>query len=555
MIAPTASAHGDVCVGPRRLAAPFAALALLAFAFRAVGLARLPLDPPEAAIALAAWTGKGLAGAPLHLSLLALVGPALAGFVGADAAARAPSAVAGAIAVALCGGLRRQLGVGGALVAAVAIGFAPWWLAAGRDVDAAPIGLAVALGAAVALASGRVVLASGLAGVGFAAGMVAETALLAAVVVGGGRFIAERRAGREIWAHSAWPTSGRVAASVAAAVLGLGFATVVPWLMSGGVAGWSHFALTGTGGIWPSAPFDGRATGALLIIYAPMITAFGVVGIGVGLARRQPLAAWLAAWLALAALAATRADSTTAATVMFAPLTLAAARTIAEAVSALRQRGAPSREGAVGAMALVCLAYALVRYLHFAERGAPGNVDPVDSLALARYGLTVAVVPIVAAALLWGRDTAARTVALVAFVALGAAGTANGARLLRGRELELARPARTTAGARLLAAEARAGDVAVVADPAVEPALVWALLASGVPMAKGPDGSPVGAAPPRVVPAEADAPGAWRTVTRWRPNFADQQAFARWYLQRRAATPGGAGTVDATWARLEGETP
>jgi len=543
-----------------------AALGLAALALRAFDLGRLPLDPPEAAAALAAWSGLPPQTAPLHHGLLALFGPAAAAAIGADAAARLPSATAGALAAGLCLCLRGRQGARAAACAAVLFAVAPWWLDMGRHAGPAPIGLAVVLGTAIAYGRGRHALASALAGAAFAAGLVAQTALLAAAIAGGARLTADRlvrarstvgETGR-LGVGGTWSMTRRPLARIAAAIAGYACAASALGSWPTGIVAWGT-GMQPSGALAPGElPSGWPSVGLLLVVYAPLITAFGAAGLARGLVRGRSVDVWLAAWLGVAGLAATRGDAVAAASALLAPLTLGAGVALADLGAALRRRGAWSREGVVSGIALGCCAYALVRFAYFAERGAAGNVDPVDSLALARYGLALAGLPIAAAALLWGRAAAVRTFAVSAALALAAAGASNGAALLNGRHLELARRERTESGARFLAEEARRRAPSVALGAEVEPAVAWALLAAGVDAAG--DAQPLRTGEgitnaARVVVSAAGEPGAWRTVTRWRPRFADEQAFARWYLQRRDAVSGRVGTIETAWARLEEDVP
>lgn len=534
--------------GAWRAAAAPAAVAAAALVARAVDLGAVPLDPLEARAALAAWTGAPAASAPLH-HLALLAGRAAEAAVGADAAARWPSALAGAVAAALAilGG--RRLGSAaerrGAVAAAALLAGMPWWVDAGRHAEPEALGLAVVLAAVTAWLHGRVVLAAALAGAALAAGGLGATAVAGALLPALAQWLSDRRAGRTSW----WRDGLGGYRRAPAAALALLACAVAPRLAAAGgsVAG---AEASGSALAWP--PDAARLLDALLLlgVYAPFAAAFGAAGIALGLAARRPVGLWLAGWLTAAiALAAMSVDPRAAAGALLAPLTLAAGGAVAAAIAALRAHGASEREGAVSALSLVALGYALVRAAYFAERGPAGGVDPVDSLALAGYGLLVALVPVAAAAVLWGGRSALRVLALAGGFALAAMGCANGSALLSGRHLELARPERASPGVRLLAAEALGAGDAIILEPGVDDAAAWALVAAGIDVRAADDPAP------RVRVAEAGRAGAWRTVTRWRPHFADRQAVARWYVQRRVVVPGPSGSVEAAWARVAGQSP
>lgn len=287
----------------------YAGLAMLALGVRLAALGRFPLSLPEANTALAAWrAAQGGAWRPEAYSPLLFDANLLLFWLtrAGDGAARLLPALAGVALVALPYAARHAVGRGAALAMAILLAFAPSWVFFSRANDW-PI-VAAALAAATLVSVDRyrqsglasdARLAAGTLALGLLAGPGIVTPL---VVAGAYGLLWARR--HPILGPARLRGLASGAATRANAVIAVGVLVAVGsalWVNPGGIGAAANLVWRWFGALVPAA--SGPSWSELpvaLLTYEFLTVGLAVVGMVVGLLRRDPLDQFLAGWVALA---------------------------------------------------------------------------------------------------------------------------------------------------------------------------------------------------------------------------------------------------------------
>jgi hypothetical protein len=539
--------------------AVYATLTVLALVLRLMQLDWMPLDRAEAALALPAWqaasaTANVRAVAPPLLYFLERL--AFWFFAGSDVVARFVPALAGAALVPLAAGLRPYVGRPAALAAGVLLAVSPLWVFFGRSVSPATLIAAMLLLLIGALAGRRRrdwYVAAAAAGLLLAAGGPGLAALLAAVGMLGVMLLkGEPHAIREA-IDERLSTKREQRSAVAVFVLALFLASTGLLLGMDGIS-----ALIEVPTLW-FAPLLDSGAGVFggfvlpLLVYAPVVTVFGLLGVVLALRSGRPFHAFLALWALLGLLLGILVGSPSALAQAMLPLTLTAGLALGAIAESVAGRFRWQEEGVMTFILLIILGYALIQAFGYAAGAEQALTTMTEGSGfLAAGALLMVVLLVIVFGILWGWSMARRVASLTALVALGALAVANGVYLnYRAADVlrEAARPRYVAPGATGLADTISAASWAntrdhhewpVVVDPVFEPTLAWSLKDRHVEWAPVSGAFPE---PVAVVPrgtdlgADSGVEGAYRGQTHvvagdWTPAFGSLQSFLAWYLQR-----------------------
>lgn len=554
--------------------AAYIALAAIAAVLRVANAGWMPLDPFEAGIALPAWQAAHampanlIPDAPLlfHLQRLLfwLVG-------GGDAAARFVAAVAGVGLVLACAGLRPWLGRAGALAAALLLALSPLWVFFGRQVSASTLSACFVLLCLANLlgTSRRNTLTAAAAGaLALASGGVAYVALWAGLVI---LFVhaASGRSGKLTAAvdeRLATPADRRTAVYVFLVVLVVAATGLLSRVDGLGALVQALGNWAGRFGQRIGSPVDGFLLP--LLVYGPVTSIFGLVGLATLVRRGGALNQFLVLWAVMGLVTGLLVGTPAAVAEALLPLTLAAAVALGALFEDLADGAQWGEEGVMVALVLATLAFGAMRLFAAGNVADPAGLAIDDNIRLAFFSnmrvaffsILAAFVLIITYWLIWRGRLMWRVLGSSLFIALGLLAWSNGSWLNYRAMTEMREPMRpiyvTPEGASLASNLAMASwaytrdpdELPAVVDPGLRNALAWLLrtrrdLRWAAPKGAIKEGVAIALHSP-VIPAAGAAefgPAAYkgqtyRVMGSWRAHFDDLHTFLQWLLQRRLGT-------------------
>ncbi len=468
----------------------YALVVLLAMWLRLARLDLYPLTDREAEHALAASTSSDpLAGSesPAHRTITSLAFT----FSGeSEAAARWAPALAGVGLVLTPAFLRRQIGRGPAFLSALLLAISPVLWTASRTADGTTLAALGITAAAFLLVSGRIEWSAAFLGLALVSGPAALTGLTS-IGAGAGVFAILRRRRTNPGGTLAYPIPKSQAWLRGLAIVGM-----IAVLVATG-AGFFPDSLQGIFeglGSWVSGWFQssGIAVATLLVmlmVYEPLVSVAGGIGVMGRLKKGNALEAFFASWAVGAALVLILYRGRQPADIVWTaiPLTILAALVISALLDRVFQpENVWLALGFTGALvALMAFAYLQLR----AGVSGPGSLQSFlgfpSHFAAAAMGIGLAALAMILLAIGWSREIAQPIAGAAAILVLLGASISAGAALNFGEPTarELYRPQASTLGLNALRESLRTLSRAETGQPDALPiemgdrpssALTWA---------------------------------------------------------------------------------